>query len=196
MNKIYIIIEGYAHAGKNGTYVASPSTCLIDTGDKKILVDPGANEKKLLYALKEIQVLRSDISFVYLSHYHPDHFLNLKLFLGIDVYDGEMIWSDDREMFHKGNLNIDGIEILKTPGHSDEHTSLLVETDEGKVCIAQDVFWWEDGKQKSGSVKDLLSLKDPFANDIKALRKSRKLVLEKADWIVPGHGKKFRCPEK
>lgn len=37
-----------------------------------------------------------------------------------------------------------------------------------------------------------MNLIDPFANDNEALKKSRKLVLEKADWIIPGHGKKFK----
>lgn len=194
MNKIHILIEGYAHPGNNDTYVASPSTVLIDTGEKKILVDPGANATLLQEKLKELSLEEKDIDFIYLSHYHPDHFLNIKLFPNLPVYDGEMIWSGDLEEFHSGNLGIDGIEILKTPGHSPEHTSLLVDTDEGKVCIAQDVFWWEDGKQKSDTEKDLLELVDPFVSDEEALKKSRKLVLEKADWIIPGHGKKFINP--
>lgn len=196
MNKVHILVEGYAHPGESETYVASPSTCLVEAENKKILVDPGANKEKLFEGLKGLNLTASDIDFLYLSHYHSDHFLNLKLFPNLDVYDGEMIWSDDKEYFHHGNLNIEGVEILKTPGHSPEHTSLLVSTDEGKVCIAQDVFWWEDGKQKSDTVDDLINLVDPFMTDKEALVQSRKLVLEKADWIIPGHGKKFRNPTK
>lgn len=197
MNKIHVLVEGYAHEGENGTYVASPTAYLIETSDgRKILVDPGANKQKLLDALESLQVKPEDMSFIYLTHYHPDHFLNLKLFPNLDVYDGDIHWSDDTEEFYQGNLGIDGIEILKTPGHSGEHTSLLVDTEEGKVCLAQDVFWWEDGKQKSDTEEDLLDLEDPYATDTEALKTSRKLVLEKADWIIPGHGKKFRNPTK
>lgn len=190
------MVEGYARPGENGSYVASPSSYLVEAGDKKILVDPGANKEKLLVALEKLNLTPEDISFVYLSHYHPDHFLNIKMFPFQDVVDGEMIWKDDKEEFHQGNLNIEGIEILKTPGHSPEHTSLLVVTDEGVVCLAQDVFWWEDGKQKSDTEEDLLNLEDPFMTDKDALLQSRKLVLEKADWIIPGHGKKFKNPKR
>ena len=60
------------------------------------------------------------------------------------------------------------------------------------MCIAADVFWWEDGKQKVNTKKELLSLKDPFAFNNKELLKSRVLVLKKADLIIPGHGKMFK----
>jgi glyoxylase-like metal-dependent hydrolase (beta-lactamase superfamily II) len=193
-NKIHILVEGYAHQGENGSYVASPTSYLIEAGDKKILVDPGTNKQKLLDALESLKVKHEDINFIYLTHYHPDHFLNLKLFPNLDVYDGDIKWNDDKEEFHQGKLGIEGVEILKTPGHSPEHTSLLVDTEEGKVCIAQDVFWWEDGKQQSDTEEDLINLEDPFATDMDLLMSSRKLVLEKAEWIIPGHGKKFKNP--
>lgn len=64
------------------------------------------------------------------------------------------------------------------------------------MCIAQDVFWWEDGKQETDSVQKLLDLQDPFASDPEALQQSRKLVLDLADWIIPGHGVMFRNPGK
>jgi glyoxylase-like metal-dependent hydrolase (beta-lactamase superfamily II) len=118
------------------------------------------------------------------------------MFPGKDVYDGTTLWKGDEEYFHKDFIPNTHIEILLTPGHSPEHSSLLVTTEDGAVCIAQDVFWWEDGKQKSDSEKELLELEDPFATDAGALLASRKLVLEKADWIIPGHGKKFRNPKK
>ncbi len=196
MNKVHILIEGYAHPGPNDSYIACPTVSLIETKDKKILVDPGTNKEKLLIALRKLNIKSEAIDFIYLSHYHPDHFLNIKLFPELDVYDGTIAWKKDEEHFYKNFIPGTDIEILPTPGHSPEHTSLLVKTEEGKVCIAQDVFWWEDGKQKSDKVEDLLNLEDPFATDREAQIKSRKLVLEKADWIIPGHGKIFRNPKR
>lgn len=197
MNQIKVLIEGYAHPGNNNSYIASPTTTLIRHRSKIILVDPGTNSKKLLTALSKEDLKPDDISFIYLTHFHPDHFLNIKLFPRIDVYDGTTAWKSDKEYFHKDIIPGTNIEILSTPGHSDEHTSLLLDTrDLGKVCIAADVFWWEDGKQQSEDVKDLMNLKDPFANNLDSLRKSRKKVLESADWIIPGHGKMFRNPLK
>lgn len=188
MNTVTVLVEGYAHPNPDGSYTASPTSTLIETPDKKILVDPGTNAQKLLKALQG----KGDISYIYLSHYHPDHFLNIRLFPNVDIYDGGVRWSGDKEYFYADFLPGTDIEILKTPGHSPEDASLLVKTKEGNICIAPDVFWWEDGKQKTDSKKDLLNLEDPFATDRKALIKSRKLVLSKADFIIPGHGKMFK----
>jgi|SRR3989344_1831786 len=78
-----------------------------------------------------------------------------------------------------------------------KHAALIFEEDDlGTVCIAQDVFWWEDGKQDTSSLEVLMNLHDPFASDVAALKESRGKVLEIADWIVPGHGKMFKPPEK
>ena len=40
----------------------------------------------------------------------------------------------------------------------------------------RDVFWQENKPEK-----------DPYATDLSKLEESRKLVLERADFIVPGH---------
>lgn len=192
MNKVQVLVEGYAHLNEDGTYTASPTCTLVESNGKKFLVDPGTNKEKLLGAFKKENVLVSDLSFIYLSHYHPDHFLNIRLFPDLDIYDGEICWRGDLEIFHQGKLPGVNIEILKTPGHATEDTSLLVKTEKGVVCICPDVFWWEDGKQKTDSIEELLNLEDPFANNKVALLASRKLVLEKADYIIPGHGKVFK----
>ena len=196
MDKVHILIEGYAFPNEDGTYTASPTTSLIETEGKKILIDPGTNKEKLLKELSDLDLQPNEIDFIYLTHYHPDHFLNICLFPDKDVYDGTTLWRKDQELFHKEFIPGTHIVILSTPGHSAEHTSLLVETEEGMQCIAQDVFWWEDGKQDSDSEQSLLDLEDPFASDKSALLESRKLVLEKADWIIPGHGKMFQNPRR
>lgn len=193
MDKVHILVEGYAHPG-DGCYVASPTTCLIETKNKKILVDPGTNKSELAVGFNRLKLSPDEVDFIYLSHYHPDHFLNIRLFPNLDIYDGSTKWTGDQEYEVEKTIPGTDIEILQTPGHSPEHTSPLVKTEEGLVCIAQDVFWWEDGKQKSDNVEDLMNLEDPFATDIEALKKSRKLVLDRADWIIPGHGKKFKNP--
>ena len=80
MNKLKILVEGYAKPGPGTTYQASPTCVLIYHNDLKILVDQGANKERLLNALKEEDLVPNDIDILFLSHYHPDHFLNLKLF--------------------------------------------------------------------------------------------------------------------
>jgi len=197
MNKVKVLIEGYAHPGPNGSYIASPSCTLLISKGKKIIVDPGANQKLLQAKLKNHGLSPSDIDLIFLSHFHPDHFLAIRLFPNHDILDSDMIWREDKEIFYKGVIPGTEIEIIKTPGHTSEHASLIVKTKEyGTVCIAQDLFWWEDGKQKSDTVKDLIDLKDPYANDYEALKKSREKILKIANWIIPGHGKMFKNPSR
>lgn len=196
METFKILIEGYAKLGKGDVYLACPTCTLIFSQGKKILVDPGTNRELLLTALTTINLEPADIDIVYLTHYHPDHFLNLGLFAHTGFYDGTMYWEKDTEITHNGTV-IPGttIQILQTPGHAPEHTSLLFQTrNQGTVCVAQDVFWWEDGTQKNSTTEELLNHSDPFATDQKALHSSRTLVLEKADFIIPGHGKGFVNP--
>lgn len=192
MNKVTVLVEGYAHQNQDGTYSASPTCTLVESNGIKFLVDPGTNSEKLTKALKENNLSTADISFIYLSHYHPDHLLCIRNFPGKDIYDGEICWRGDLEIFHNGKLPGVDVQILKTPGHAAENTSIIVKTEEGVVCIASDVFWWEDGKQKSDNLDDLVNLEDPFASDVASLQESRKVVLQLSDWIIPGHGKKFK----
>jgi glyoxylase-like metal-dependent hydrolase (beta-lactamase superfamily II) len=195
--KIDILIEGYAHTNKNGSYTASPTTTLIQEDDKLILVDPGCNSKALLSALNSRGLTTTKIDMIFLTHYHMDHVLNIRLFPDKNIYDGAIMYQDDQEYFYTGKIPHTSIEIFATPGHAVEQASLKVIDEElGKVCIAQDVFWWEDGKQKSDTINDLLELEDPFVTDLKALRSSREEVIEWADWIIPGHGKMFKNPGK
>ena len=197
MNVVKVVIQGYAHPGPRNTYVASPSCTLIISSGKKILVDPGANQELLSSRLKKEGLMPKNIDYIFLSHYHPDHVLATRLFPKQDIVDSEIIWRNDSEIYHKGKLPGTDIEIIKTPGHSSEHASLIVKTAEyGIVCVAQDLFWWEDGKQKSDSTKDLINLKDPFASNMKTLKVSRENILKIADWIIPGHGGMFKNPFK
>jgi glyoxylase-like metal-dependent hydrolase (beta-lactamase superfamily II) len=59
-----------------------------------------------------------------------------------------------------------------------------VKTDQGKIAICGDVFWKKDYPKTPED--------DPYADDRKTLKKTRKKVLEMADYIIPGHGRIFR----
>jgi len=190
MATVKVLVEGYAHKGKDG-YVATSTTVLIEDSGKKILVDPGCNEKLLLDALERVNLKPSDIDMIFLTHFHLDHVLNIRLFPGKDVLDASTIYRGDNEIPFSEKIPGTDVEIIATPGHSSEHATPLVRTDNGIVAIAEDLWWWERGKQKTDT-KSLLTLKDPFARDNKALLKSRKRILEKADLVIPGHGKIFR----
>lgn len=192
-----VLIEGYAHTNDAGVTFASPTTLLLQLDGKNYLVDPGCNGKLLLEKLALMNLTPADITALFISHYHPDHFLNIRQFPETPFYDGTMQWEQDQEVAYTDYWLRPEFKVFPTPGHATEQSSLLVDTENfGLVSISQDVFWWEDGKQKSDTVEDLMTLVDPFANDVDALKKSRELVLNTgAQWIVPGHGKMFRNPK-
>ena len=196
MTKVKVLIEGYAKETGSG-WLASSTVTLIEDSGKKILVDPGINRELLLGKLKGESLSPDDIDIVFMTHYHPDHVFLASIFEKAIVVDGDTIYEKDKETEYKGKVPGTNLEVMPTPGHAHEHCALLVNTEKGKIVIAADVFWWTDEeKQKVDDINALINKEDSFTKDLKALKESRQKVLEMADWIIPGHGKMFRNPEK
>ena len=192
MAEVKVLVEGYAKELEKG-WVASSTTCLITTENKKIITDPGCNREKLLEALKEENLNTDDIDYVFLSHCHPDHILLAGIFekAKFITFDTNLMYDKDLMLeFDKHVLGKD-IEIIETPGHVLEHLSLLVDTSKGKIAIAGDVIWWTEGEEQTFDVnqKDHSQAK---GMNMEKLVESRKKILEMADWIIPGHGKMFK----
>lgn len=192
MAEIKILIEGYAKELKKG-WVASSTTCLITAENKKIINDPGCNREKLLKALDKEGLTTGDIDYVFLSHCHPDHILLAGIFekAKFVTFDTNLVY--DKDLMLKFNKYILGkdVEIIETPGHVLEHLSLLVNTPKGRVAVAGDVIWWVEGEEQVFDInqKDHSQAK---GMNMEKLIESRKKLLEKADYIIPGHGKMFK----
>ncbi len=192
MTELKVLIEGYARK-ENSTEDASSTTTLIREGEINIIVDPGMNRDLLLKSLKKEKLSPDKINYVILTHYHLDHSLLTGIFENAKVLDDEGIYSFDGMIKkHDGKVPETNIEIIKTPGHDPFHCSILIETKEGKLIIAGDVFWWYDDEEQKTDKESLINREDPYVRDKGALINSRKLVLEKADYIIPAHGKMFK----
>jgi glyoxylase-like metal-dependent hydrolase (beta-lactamase superfamily II) len=189
MAEVRVLVEGYARR-RAGRFTASSSAVLLEDSGRRVLADPGCEEKLLLRALEREGLSPRDIDLVFLTHCHLDHLLNIRLFRGVDVADGKTVYSGDEETALRGRIPGTRIEIAAAPGHSRDHAALLAETGGGVVAVAGDLWWWEDGMRQAAG-RRLLSVADPLAEDRKALKASRKMVLSKADFVVPGHGKAF-----
>ncbi|MEK7154768.1 MAG: NTP transferase domain-containing protein, partial [Patescibacteria group bacterium] len=87
MNKVKVLIEGYAKINPDGTWDATSTTTLIDTGKHKIIMDPGCHRQLLLKALAKEHLQTGDIDVVFISHYHPDHCTLMGVFENATVYD-------------------------------------------------------------------------------------------------------------
>ncbi|MCX6760130.1 MAG: MBL fold metallo-hydrolase [Candidatus Nealsonbacteria bacterium] len=180
MAEVKVLIEGYTSAdSKDDSEVEK--TCatisLVRDGDIVMVVDPGVLETQqiLIDKLKKEGLAIDDVNIICITHSHIDHYRNIGMFTKAKTLEFFGLWDkntvdDWEEQFTKD------IRIIKTPGHDSTAITLLVNTKDGKVAICGDVFWKENSPET-----------DPFASDSQKLAESRKLVLENADWIIPGH---------
>jgi glyoxylase-like metal-dependent hydrolase (beta-lactamase superfamily II) len=141
-----------------------------------------------LEALKKEGLSTSDIDYVFVSHYHPDHCLLMGIFENATVFDSIQFQKGPIGGETKDTLPDTDIQIIKTPGHTSEHSSLLVNTEKGKILVGADIFWWTESEKQEIN----LEKHDDFASNQEELEKSRQKALEIADYIIPGHGKMFK----
>lgn len=190
MAKVKILIDGYARKIEGG-WVASSTTTLIESGGRKIIIDPGCNRKKLIKSLAQNGLKTADIGCVLLTHSHTDHILLDGIFENARLVTSMEIYENDRQTDHYDKIPGLGIEIIKTPGHSSDSRTFIIKTEEGIYAIAGDIFWWKDDEEQKTDFGSLINHTDPYVKDKETLMKSRRKVLELADFVVPGHGKVF-----
>ena len=189
MAEVKILIDGYAKPLKNG-WLANSSVVLIKSNGKNIIADPGFDRKKLLNALKKEKLKASDINFVFLTHGHPDHSVLAGIFENAKIVDELYVYQKDVITKHNGVIPGTDLKVIRTPGHMEEHCSLIVKTRNGIYAVAGDVFWWSENEKQRVNINKPDN--DPEHMDIQKLIASRKKVLELADYIIPGHGRVFK----
>ena len=176
--EVHVLTNGYV-----GDRVASTVT-LIRDGESLIVVDPGmvANRGAILDPLANLGVDPGAVTDIVLSHHHPDHTLNAALFPEARVHDFMAtyvadLWIDRHD--DESGLS-DSVRLLRTPGHSAEDITTLVQTDSGLTVLTH-LWWHADGPAE-----------DPYAPDPAVLRRSRQHVLGlQPSLIIPGHGAPF-----
>ncbi len=188
MAEIKVLIEGYARKIKDG-WLASSTVTYVKSNGKKIIIDPGCNRKKLIEELRKHNLKPTDINFILLTHNHTDHALLAGIFEKAKVLNNEEIYINDKQLEHHNKIPGTDLEIIQTPGHIDDHCSLIVRTDKGIYVVAGDVFWWTDDEEQKININ---KPDQAHISNIKKLIESRKKILKLADWVIPGHGKMFK----
>ena len=178
MAEVKILVEGYVSGKDNNNSCCTIS--LIKDKNINMVIDPGTvkDQKLIIEALKKEKLVPKDINYVCITHSHMDHYRNLGMFSKAKAVDYWGTWESDMlNEWKDKEMNIsEDIKLIKTPGHDYTGITLLVKTAQGIIAVCGDVFW------KENFPKD-----DPYASDKEKLKKSRLLVLSKADHIIPGH---------
>lgn len=179
MTTYRIVKEGYV-IGKGAQYRATSTCVLIEDNGVTVLVDPGSSP--------DVPKAVTGCDVIFLTHSHIDHYMNVGSIPHGKVMDRFYVFQDDLLTEHSGTIPGTDIKVIPTPGHSLDHSSLLFESDGRCILVAGDLFWWSEGAPVPRTKEDLLSLPDPYADDLKKLKESRVRALEIADMMVPGHG--------
>lgn len=191
---IEILFEGahQNHYYPDGHYSIQPlgsSVTLIQHEGVNVLFDTSSHAFKapLMHALKERGLEPTDIRHVVNSHYHLDHCFNDYLFAeSATIHTGNASLRPDGEAHIYPDISIrplpSGIDLIKTPGHSGPDVSLVYAW-EGKIwmCVGDAVR------------EDILRGESRFtASDPERFVDSMRLIFDRADVIVPGHGRLIR----
>ena len=188
MTIVKILIQGYTNAdsissgASSGEEKTCPTVTLVRNENIVMVCDPGVldSQEMLVEALKKEGLTVNDVTHVFITHSHIDHYRNIGMFPQAKtveywgIWDGGVCTAWD-EQFSKD------IKIIKTPGHNYDGLTLLVTTPEGVIAICGDVFWKENAPTP-----------DPYASDPAQLTKSREVVMQSADLIIPGHAGMYR----
>ncbi len=182
MAALKVIREGWWRWIERGVSVdVTCTTTYIEDGGHRIIVDAAnaGEEKSLREALAAHDIDPLKIDFAVVTHFHPDHVGNLHLFPNAEYVGYRTRWRANvhRRWEEEALTLTDDVYVLKTPGHSEHDCSVIVNTEEGIVACAGDL--WVRGCD------------DPrllVVHDKKALEESRRRLAGLARWIIPGHG--------
>ncbi len=192
MAQVDVLIKGYNKEINDGLHNYASTCTLVRDKDINMIVDPGTHQSigMYIFALGEHGLALEDINYVFTTHEHLDHTMNRAVFENATIIDRYGYHRGDEHRFHSNDEEFsisNDITMVATPGHGgDIHASLLVRTDKGAVCIAGDVWWYED----------LTPEIDPEATSQEELEVSRRKLIDMCDYIIPGHGGMVRNPEK
>ena len=180
-----VLLIGFLERDADGKVVpegTSSSSVLIRTPEHNIVVDTGSTfmGAGIKISFKQIGIFRDDVDIVVLTHNHPDHTGNVKMFPkakvlvheGEEPYKGAEVVKDDVYEICKG------VKMVHTPGHTPGSCSVFVTSDREYVITG-----------------DACPLKDNYAKmvppalnyDADLALSSLKMIVDKADVIIPGH---------
>lgn len=192
MYEVHVLFDGYCRPTEGG--MLANCSCTLIKGPKNIIVDTMTpwDGKRLLDAIQKLGVGCNDIGYVISTHGHSDHVGNNNLFLSAKHVVGRCVsykqmYYDDGTFFNNdGVYEIDEhVQVVSTPGHTLSDVSVVVKTTKGIFGVVGDLF------ENEGDLLDDSIWLDAGSENPELQRKNRKYILDKVDWIIPGHGPMF-----
>jgi N-acyl homoserine lactone hydrolase len=169
------------------------SVTLIQNEGKNMLVDTAGRGKFSLIKekLSTLGLTPEDIHYVVLTHFHLDHAFNVSFFPNAHIIAWFHEWKNGATWsfsdIEKTKL-IKNVELIKTPGHAEEHISIIATQDDGKkVVMAGDAI--NKKYIETGVIH-------AFSYDNELYHQSAKKILAIADMIIPGHGEMIDLKKK
>lgn len=193
MYEVQVLFDGYSKPDKEGQ--TANCSCVLITGKNNIIVDTMTcwDGEKILAELKNRNINQSVINYVVSTHSHADHIGNNNLFLNATHIIGWTIHFKDKFIDHPFNLGTayeidENLKIIPTPGHTLSDVSVVVKNVEnfGTIVVAGDLFEREEDLHN-----DEIWI-SAGSEDVESQKRNRAMVLDIADYIVPGHGKMFK----
>jgi glyoxylase-like metal-dependent hydrolase (beta-lactamase superfamily II) len=197
-----ILIPGFPARSSRG-FLGWSTVTLLHAGGIPVLVDTGGQGDRLglLAALAARGLAPGDIRLVILSHLHFDHIANIECFPGAElvvhqdelayyqeqrhrdsalpVFQIEAMLARSRLQLINGELEVlPGVTLLRTPGHTGGHCSVMFNAEGRTVMLAQDAI-----KHRG----EALAGEPDAAFDLGRARQSIRRIMALADVVVPGH---------
>ncbi len=205
--RVHLIAQGWTLNTSEGR-LGFCGVTLIDTGDRKILVDVAQVGRRalILERLAKRGLAPTDIDTVVMTHAHWDHLLNADVFEHAEF----VVHTDERSYVRsphpndwatpkytnaiidrlrvrevrEGDQVVPGVTVVETPGHTVGSISVLVNTGGGTICIAGDAL----PHARSVYTRQPAIVFDTEEHASASIAK----ILDAADTIYPGHDRPFR----
>ena len=171
------------------------TTTVLSHDGKHMIIDPGFDAKQMPGIINARTGLSAeDISTVYITHSHADHFMGLEIFVNADIYSAPDCYEEiNSQLAEKSEMAkkvlpapespFPGVKLLPLPGHTPGLCGLLFDAAEGRVVVAGDSVMTRDFFRDARGYFNSLD----FEQSTQTIKK----LYDIADVIVPGHDNYF-----
>ena len=185
------------------------TVALVETDGQLILIDTSwegtpetapwpPEQNRLIMELQYFGVKPEDINEIFITHWHGDHWENIYLFPQARVYYAgcapsyvkknlDLISADNETLkIKEGDDWHLGLEVLSTDGHSDHDHSVAIRYKRKEFVVAGDAI-----VSKMYYHTETFFPNNRVTKFQDELRASFRKIVERADYIIPGHDGPF-----